>query len=388
MPIELDEDDAPPRDPRGVTRRRLLVGGGLALGLGAAVGYLALTGGDPLRPFRPSPLAPSWAVRLDGGLPDALTVAPGALYVRNASGLARYDPGAGAPRWTAPGVGPHPEGDSPPRLVGALVVVHGGERRALRALRRDTGREQWRIATPGAIAVPDDGGPLVETVWQEEGRGWSAGLEPGGRRLWVRPTPYGTDVVAAGPRTAVVLHGAGEVRAYGLDSADGRVRWSWRGPSGLASQTYEKGVLYVAHSAGLTALDPASGRELWTYRAGDGRDPHAPAVRDGLAAVAAGGRLHGIDTRTGRARWVVPLADELVSEPPAVGDGAVAVVGGDGTHRLTVHDAASGRRRWEYREDGVRLGRPVVGGGLVHVPCRFRRDANLLGLDVRGPRWD
>ncbi|MEO1496618.1 MAG: PQQ-binding-like beta-propeller repeat protein [Planctomycetota bacterium] len=129
-------------------------------------------------------------------------------------------------------------------------------------------------------------------------------------------------------------------------SADGSVRYRFRGAAPLVGPPAVDEVAYLPTTTGLLyAIDPENGRQLWRASVGD--DVQMPAVvAAGVAYVGSTApALHAYDAADGRPLWSIDGVNQFVSSS---GD-RVYAVGPDG--RLAMVNIASegGEARWISR---------------------------------------
>lgn len=191
----------------------------------------------------------------------------------------------------------------------------------------------------------------------------------------------------------------------GLDVKDGTPEWTNRLPAAPTSRLhFGDGGLYctTGTSDGLglhgrdqrcLGFDP-DGTERWrtgsvnqfldVLALGDGR-AYLATSDDALALD--GQRLFAVGLSDGRTRWSVEIGDAREGEYQ---DGTVlaAVGGGKG---VSVHDAASGERRWmkEARALGAKSDPFPVADGAVVVGVPYGQDGEFAALDVTdgSERW-
>ena len=235
---------------------------------------------------------------------------------RGREGPRRIDEG-----WTADLVGP----------VGTPVcdrdtVFVGTERGNLYAVESETGRRRWTVDT----TLATDRAPVVTREW-----------------LW-----FGTE----------------DGTIHAVDPATGDPRWEASLPGSLATAPAfdpDDGLLYVGHTAGVSALIPETGDVRWTHET-EGKPAGTPAVADSRKWD--GPRVYvGTDEETllaleadsGEELWSVPTDGVVAGGPTVVEDRERVYVADDGG-RLLALDANSGQTWFTYRTDGAFTSSPTV----------------------------
>ena len=158
------------------------------------------------------------------------------------------------------------------------------------------------------------------------------------------------------------------------------------------------------------ALDLASGKEIWrsAYPAPYTVNPAAqlhgagpkstPAIADGrVFTFGITGILSAFDLASGTLLWRLPapavLPEYGAATSPVVDPGdrtsVIVHVGGFENGALTSFDAATGKRRWEWKGDGPAYGSPIIAtfGGVRQVITQTQK--LLVGLDASNgaPLW-
>ena len=153
------------------------------------------------------------------------------------------------------------------------------------------------------------------------------------------------------------------------------------------------------------ALDVASGKEIWraAYPApytinsaawSHGAGPKStPAIAgDRVFTFGIGGILSAFDLASGKLLWRVPApavlpqygtaTSPLVDSLDERGASVIVHVGGHENGALTSFDAATGKPRWQWKDDGPGSGSPIIAafGGVRQVIAQTQR--LLVGLNA------
>lgn len=216
---------------------------------------------------------------------------------------------------------------------GDAVYVTWNSDDAFVALDSETGDERWTADEAAGVALPLDGGVLVD--W--DGSALAAGLDG-----------------ATGERCLSYSHSAGgRLRATADDSRlyVSSVRHGGDSPTNS----------YVA------ALDPVDASIAWRTEVQVSLEVGL-AVRDGTVYAVGGDRLHALSAADGSTEWSVShgLGHES-ARLPAVTDDRVFFRDAD---RLVCYDAGTGDERWNVAEASIPDigGDPVVAGDTVYAP--------------------
>lgn len=179
---------------------------------------------------------------------------------------------------------------APTVLVGTLggtVVALGLERGGMRWSRQLDGE----VRSPAAVA---DGSVYV---WVDDQglRALRAG-DGGDRWTFDATGPWGGAPTVAGD---LVLVGGEQTSA--LSTADGSVRWAFRGGR-RSSMAVGRNSVFVPDRGDLYAVSLRDGEERWQFES-DGVRSFAPAVAGDTVYLATEESLHGIGAATGAERW-------------------------------------------------------------------------------------
>ncbi len=240
-----------------------------------------------------------------------------------------------------------------PTVRDGLLFVASGDGE-IYALNADTGAEQWRARTGGAISagVGSDG-RFVSVVT----RGNEVVTFDNGREIWRKRVPSAvvTPPLVAGERVFVM----GVDRAINaFDALDGRRLWTYVKP-GDALTLAQAGVLsafgntlLVGQGQRLTALDPLRGTAQWEVAMATPRgtneverlaDLLGPVARlgDRVCARAFQSAVACADAAKGSLLW-----SRNVGGVNAVGADAELVFGADASDRISAWRASSGDVAW------------------------------------------
>ncbi len=253
-----------------------------------------------------------WRVRVAGEVLAAPAVAPGALVVRTVDGRVRaLSPADGRELWLNEQNVPRLSlrGNAPPVIAGDTVVC---------------GFDNGKV-----VAFALASGDVL----------WETAIAPArGRTELERLNDIDAAVRVDGDDVFVVGF---QGRAARLSLESGQLWWS-RELSSFRGLTFDADRVYVSTVDGdLVALQRRTGIELWRQDALKRRGLSAPAVVDGVLAVADfAGYVHWLDAASGELR-ARTQAGGRVSMPPVAVDGAVVFIDDGG--RITAFRALGAR---------------------------------------------
>ena len=363
-------------EPRGLSRRRLLIAGGTAVGLVAVGGatWATLQGTGALRQAGPwtmqtgdkvysSPLvdggvvyigsndhflyaldaesgAQRWKYGTDGGVTSSPRIADGTIFVGGQDGfLHAVDARTGERRWATDTGGPV---HSSPAVAGGMVVV-GSRSNTLFACDVRSGAVVWKFVRGGWFNSSPSIVDGVVFVGCRDHNVYALDANTGDQR-WRYTT---SSTIDSSPRVvgSAVFIGGDDDKVRSLNTQTGAWIWDFTAQQGIVSTpTVANGVLYVGSDDGsLYALEVDTGRQRWSYPTAGGIRS-TPLVVDGLVVVGSHDRfLHAVDAATGQVRWRFLAAGPIDDSSPAAADGLIYV----GTLAGTVHavDASTGRDR-------------------------------------------
>jgi outer membrane protein assembly factor BamB len=236
-----------------------------------------------------------------------------------------------------------------------------------------------------------------------EPRAQESGATGDGARVAWRYAPAGSSFAGVAVRDGTVFAiDRGGAAIHALDAATGTPRWrtTERVPSdfgyGLAlSPRVDFAAVVVGCDSGLLALDPATGKQLWHSPIDKG--VAGPACTETVVfAGGADGHVHACELKTGRELWRHEFVHDRPDDPPgvdgekarfpgrparpgaAITDGQVVAVPVFDQCRVLLLDAATGKRRWDFRTEGWMYGTP--GLGALHV-LAGSQDRHVYGID-------
>ncbi len=325
-----------------------------------------------------------WSRRLEGNVtPGPVVAQDGTIYAASNGGvLHALDPRTGQDRWTVDGGGSYGSDlSTSPAVLPDGTILWPGPDSTLWAV-SPVGRVLWRlrldqqvtspaVTAHGEVVVGDLGGRLMalrptprspgvqwqvelgaatygSPVWAPDGRTVYQSLTTGvvavreGRVLW-RSTPA-SEIIEVSPAVApdgTVVVGTNDPYEYGLDPADGNVRWRHRRGYWTYSSpgVTRDGLAYFGdHHNRITGVDVGTGRVrfsflgtqtddnpggvgIWTSVLVDARHSVYVGTRQGL--------VYGVD-RTGRLLWQVETGATVDSYPALTSDGALVIGVSDG----------------------------------------------------------
>jgi len=318
-----------------------------------------------------------WRFRTGGGITSSPAVAAGNAFFSSRDGfLYAVDTRTGRLRWRfrlGKDLGDSNYWDyylSSPIVFGQTLFAGGGDGH-LHALDIRNGKVRWRFATGARVrATPAVSGDNV-VIATMNGYVYAVGAKDGMQR-WKFATQgasnkfedNGNDTtsISASPSISngVVTVGGRDGFAYGINLADGSLRWriTHDGSSWILATAIEDGVVYIASGSALIvqAADLKSGAEKWRHKTGGAVFSSLTIVGDVLYFADLAGNIEAIDKATGARRWIYSLTDRVFSTP-VVADGVVYCGADDGTLTALdggpIADIAGGTpRRVVYWEGG------------------------------------
>ncbi len=213
----------------------------------------------------------------------------------------------GEPVWRADvgsGIDKHRWGSGASPIVhdDLLIVNASPESQSVRALKKSTGEEVWRVdevvdswSTPLVVTAPDGGEELVVVE-----RYKVLGLDPDtGERLWVceKPSDYICPSVIAHDGVVYAINSRMKallmaIRTGGRgDVADSHVLWTKKWTTRVSTPVYHEGYLYAMDFLGHAyCLDADDGEEVYHERL----DVGGRGDKIYASLVAAAGKLYGV----------------------------------------------------------------------------------------------
>jgi outer membrane protein assembly factor BamB len=369
----------PVLEPRRVSRRTVLVGGGLAaVAAGAVAGAAALLGdgwsgaarGGGTRPANPGVLTRKgavveWRVKISTSIPE-LHLAGGTALASSwgSVGIRALDPKTGELAWQR-------DADriaTTDRDTAYLVNPKGWRVTAVDAA---TGRPKWTYDPP--IGEVSDHAVLAGDVLCFGDESLRAIGAADGKPRWT--------AAVAGERGHI---GVGDVvvaatleKVTGVDARTGRARWSFPVPEQPADPQAANGIAYVCDAKGtIRAVRAADGVVLW-QRPGLGSSAYVWLVADAKAMYyAADGEIRAYAATTGAPLWTRPMGRRTGGTDvySIVDKSTIALVGDtlyvvSNTWHLYALDTADGSVRWDYGDVASSWGL-VFSDGLVLAGTR------------------
>lgn len=183
-----------------------------------------------------------------------------------------------------------------------------------------------------------------------------------GRVIWKTPIRSFVSMSSATPvddGRVVVMGGTQPSRIYGVNSADGKLLWSfepkdvysssagdgtWAARGNVAVgqiEIHPQGQAEGQSSSQELAVDAQTGKVLWATTLGSGKVP--PRNKDAVPLIADGAVYTGspvthheyaVDLKSGKILWEVPMPSGMKAAPMAVGDAIIQPLGNGQIHVL------------------------------------------------------
>ena len=262
------------------------------------------------------------------------------------------------------------------------LLYAGDEGGIVRALNKDTGKEEWRIKIDAAIA---------SNVTADEARVYfhsrdgvvHARDKKDGAALWTFRTEgeqqwdawdYYLSTPAVDDRQ--VYFGSGDHHVYAVNKRTGHLRWKVRTGNIVHGQPVISGekVIIGGYDGRLYAIDRGTGRTLWTFKTvgtayfRNGELPGTAAVQDGI--VYFGGRdynIYALLEDTGTGAWNDRTPSWIVGRPLIVDDELI-VVNSDGAGVFS-YNRSDGKLNWETKTSyNMFAGAQPLGTDYLAVP--------------------
>jgi outer membrane protein assembly factor BamB len=162
------------------------------------------------------------------------------------------------------------------------------------------------------------------------------------------------------------------------DADTGRTRWRWDNAPVESSPLLVGKTLYVGTwDHGVYALNARNGRRKWRFGADNEVNTSAAYWKGTIYIASDGGTLYALDARTGRLRWRAQAAREFFYATPTLAYGRVYIGSTDGT--MYVYGAKSGKLLWARPLGSYVYGAAAVWKRKVYVGTY---DGFLYALDA------
>jgi outer membrane protein assembly factor BamB len=360
-----------------VTRRRLLVGGGLVvIVLAVAIGLYVRSQNDPpekrgsateefVTTEEPEPKAP----------PKEQNPRPWPTYGYDAARqhISPYKLRPPYRRlWT---IDAHDTLEFPP-TIGYGHMYLAQQKGLFFALDAETGRVRWRKSLDRCSASsPTVGRGVVYQSWMhpvvcEQGQEGADGFVVAwdaktGRERWrYKTAPVESSPLLHGNRLFV---GAWDHGVHAINANNGRRIWRFQADNEVnTSAAWWRGRIFIGSDSGtLYSLSAKTGRQLWSARSGSGEFWYAtPTVAYGRVYIGnTDGTMYVFGARSGKLLWARPLGSYIYGAA-AVYRRRVFVGTYDG--KFYALDAATGDVRWQIDARGAVHSAPTVMDGLVY----------------------
>jgi outer membrane protein assembly factor BamB len=292
-----------------------------------------------------------WMFRTGGAVTSSPAVAEGVAYFASRDGfLYAVDTRTGKQRWRVSlgkDLGDQNYWDyflSSPVVVNRTLYIGGGDG-MVRALDSQSGKVRWTFDAKARVrATPAVSGDNVVFATMS-GHVYALNTKDGTQR-WKFATQgannkfedQGNDTtsVSASPSISdgVVVVGGRDGFAYGVNLADGSLRWKTThdGSSWILASAIEDGTVYLASGSALIvqAADLKTGAEKWRHKTKGAVFSSVTIAGDVLYFADLAGNIEAVDKATGERRWSYPLPDRVFATP-IVADGIVYCGADDGT---------------------------------------------------------
>ncbi len=300
-----------------------------------------------------------WRFSTGGGISSSPAVTAGSVFFSSRDGfLYAIDTRTGKQRWRfrlGKDLGEHNYWDyylSSPIVSGKTLFTGSGDGH-VHALDIRNGNVRWSFATGARVrATPALSGDKV-VFGTMNGYVYAVSAQDGTQR-WKFATQgasnkfedNGNDTtsISASPSISdgVVTVGGRDGFAYGINLADGSLRWrtTHDGSSWILATAIEDGTVYIASGSALVvqAADLKTGAEKWRHKTGGAVFSSLTIAGDVLYFADLAGNIEAVDKASGARRWIYSLADRVFSTP-VVADGVVYCGADDGT--LTALDGST-----------------------------------------------
>jgi outer membrane protein assembly factor BamB len=229
-----------------------------------------------------------------------------------------------------------------------------------------SGRSRWDVARLGLRDVaPRFTADLVVAATDD---GMAAFRRTDGTKVWDTPLQARANTPVVAGNLAVTSTWEGDL--VGVDLVAGKVAWRTALGGAAMGPPATDGTTVVAtweeihgQAGGAVGVDAATGRRRWATTLLP-RGISAPVVlpRGTVVAVAGDMAAHGLALAGGQELWRTALDGAGSPEVPPAAVGTDMVLTAHRLGGLDLLDAATGRRSWQVRTDGIAVrGGPVAG---------------------------
>ncbi len=292
-----------------------------------------------------------WRFGTGGGISSSPAVAAGTVFFSSRDGfLYAVNTGTGKQRWRfrlGTDLGSHNYWDyylSSPIVAGQTLFVGAGDGH-VHALDIRNGKVRWSFATGARVratpAVDGDNvvfatmsGHVYAVTAKDGVQRWKFATQGASNKF--EDNGNDTTSISASPSISdgVVTVGGRDGFAYGINLADGSLRWrtTHDGSSWILATAVEDGTVYIASGSAMIvqAADLKSGAEKWRHKTSGAVFSSLTIAGDVLYFADLAGNLEAVDKATGARRWIYSLTDRVFSTP-VVADGVVYCGADDGT---------------------------------------------------------
>jgi len=356
--------------PARVSRRRVLVAGGVVVAAGLAAGGWELAQPKaPARRVRTTGAATSdrlvWARSTGGPVSSGAAVAGDVVYIGSGDGsVYAYEAGTGEPVRTYAGSG----------AINAAVTVTSGTLLAgrsdgvLSAVSVGTGGRGWTHSVGATTGAPVVAGGVVYVGSHDK---YVYALDSkDGSRIWHYQTGGSVQhapLPGAGADNQTVYAGSDDGYVYSFDAARGKLQWrrsiGGKVSSGLIQDPGGSSVFAGSSTGSLYSLLPPPYGQLWKAPAGGAIRGTPAAVQQTILVGSADGMVRALTLDSGD-----PLWQYRTSGPVASGlavQGSMVYAGSDDGYLYAI-DVTTGDVIWKFRTGGPVRSQILVSGGLVY----------------------
>jgi len=265
---------------------------------------------------------------------------------------------------------------------GTVYFVTGDGLHALDAL---TGKRKWLFETlreipieqmnmaakraPTGLAMGDSA--VYVTAWpfirrDTPRKSFLYAVDPeSGKTKWVTSVD-GLDTTAPVTAKGLAFFAiSSPTRLYGIDAADGEVKWSSDGERkfGTPVLLVAEDAIYFCTDRKLLALELGTGRQLWSFSADETRtilkaDQHLYVITHAGTIARPKDTIHALALTTGQEKWSRSLSES--AGDVMIHDGVVYA----GREHFYAIDASTGRELWSFKGTGRESARLISGGRI------------------------